>query len=57
MQAGIPLAGHVTASGGLNLVLLRLGASSESPDAAILEDLRRIAVTLNRDPFLGQPVP
>lgn len=47
-----------TTAGGLDVLLfIQKPGLQEPPDPANIEDVRRIAIALNRDPFLGQPVP
>ncbi len=46
-----------TPAGGLDVILFIQRAGRRDPDQANIEDVRRIAIALNRDPFLGQPVP
>jgi len=55
-QQNPPGVGHV-AAGGLDLLLYIQAAGNPQPDQGITEDVQRIAAALNRDPFLGQPVP
>jgi hypothetical protein len=45
-----------TPAGGLDVVLFIQRSGQREPDQANIEDVRRIAVALNRDPYLGQPV-